>query len=1092
MENQISIIISDLKNKLTLEGQNRIFSNNLELRPEDILKEYRQDQEEFTRCFIIDRVLFEFLKVILAGKNRKFKTPKGERKVDYAISSNNVNILIEAKPLNASDWKLKDESNSDSAVSQIKGVFLLAEVQRQYSFGIATDGFRWIFINNKREIIKEIDIRTDFEKIKSYLKIRKPIPSHKRDEISNTFYDKYNDILHGTREISEKECFVNSISNVDNEEDKEEIAQLTINRLIFIKFLHERGFIRSIKYDWDLFEFLKKLPTYELNAKLRELFFNVLNKPKKERSGLSDVDPHFYEIPYLNGSLFEKADVELSNPEYSIDAKILRYTIRFLDDFKFLDVEELKPNQEAIDPEILGYIFERAMNAIDRKGTGAYYTPKIITEYMAKNTIYPVIIQKTKNYLIKENDYRDEQLKHIKEIDDILNLPPIILDEILKNVIHKITICDPAVGSGAFLLACAQVLFELIMNINVKLNFKYVGLEPEIKKKIIYNLYGVDINSRAIEIARLRIWLWLVEAYLYDHIKPLPNLDCNICVGNSLIGFMDVSKFKKNHIHLDLLEESKEDIGHLIGEYETLKQEYKLSSGEDSKKLKKSFLEIKNKIKNYLDKNFYQLLKIKNFDIDKEKFKNLKIFHWGLEFDEIFSLEKPGEERGFDVIIGNPPYIRIESLDHKLADIYKSFYESVYQRCDIYVAFIETSYKKITNAGRIGLITANQYIVAEYGEKIRELLSSKYFLHKIIDFTHYSVFPGITIYNVIIIGGKVEQRKIKCIIFNSEESIEFMKTDGLTDEIKHKDINNFNIDSDILKNDTWILKDKRETKIIEKIKEKTSIKLGDISLIGSPLKTGRDSILYQKILKEEDNFYISIINDREIKLEKEVWKKILKPRQLNKWTYDEAQGIIFFPYEINKDKFSLIDEKSFNDRYSKTYQFLLEYKEILLNRIDSRKTWKEHGRPWYSLHRFGKPKNYFGKKILTQSVTKEPMYCLDIKDYLYPCGGVVGIVPFDEKDVFWILAYLNSPLIYFLLKSNAPVKRGGYISLDVGLLSEILIPSDNNFREKLTNLCKQIFNNFDDKEKIEKIIDSEIYNFFNLSEEEMEIIEKSC
>lgn len=584
-EISIDILLEDVKKKLTITGAKNVFEDGNELKAEDMINP--QDPEEFTRNFIIDKII-GFLNIELIGTNIKFKTPKRDRKVDYGLKSNNVQLLLEAKAINKDLF----QKGPEGAVNQIKGIFTLVEAKDNYNFGIASDGLKWIFINNQREEVDELNLITDYEKIKAYLKIRRPIPRQKRSEITKKFYMTYNDILHGTHDISEKDCFVNTIQNVEKEEDREEIAQLIINRLIFIKFLHERGFIRTIKYDADVFQFIKTLPTYELNAKLRELFFEVLNKPKKERAGLLKVDPHFYEIPYLNGSLFDKADVERNNPDYSIDANILRYTIKFLDVFKFSESEELKPNQEAIDPEILGYIFEKAMNATDRKGTGSFYTDKIITNHMARNSIYPKIIEKTIKYLINDKGYTKEQVNHLTNIDSILNLPPIILDEILNNVIYKITICDPAVGSGAFLLASAQTIFDLVMKINIKLNNKYIGLEPEIKKKIIYNLYAVDINPRAIEISRLRLWLWLVVSYITDYVQPLPNLDCNICVGNALVGLKDISKYNTNRIQTDLLEESPENIEQLLQKYEEFKNSYKYASGEESKKLKTNYSTI--------------------------------------------------------------------------------------------------------------------------------------------------------------------------------------------------------------------------------------------------------------------------------------------------------------------------------------------------------------------------------------------------------------------------------------------------------------------------------------------------------------------
>jgi len=788
MDEKVSILIAEVKNKIRFDSLKRIFEGGDELRSND-LKE-PQDPEEFTRSFLIDKILFDILNVNLTARNRKFITPRSRRKVDYALKYEKTNFLIEAKPINKDLY----EKSPDGAVNQIKGAFTLAEAKENYEFGIATDGLKWIFINSNREIIDELEVSIDFEKIKSYLKIKKPIPIHKRDEISKKFYKKYNDILHGTHEISEEDCFVNSIENVDTEEDREEIAQLTINRLIFIKFLYERGFIKSIKRDWDLFQFIKKLETYDVNAKLKELFFNVLNKPKKERSGILVVDPHFYEIPYLNGSLFERVKVEINNPDYRIDAKIMRHTIKFLDGFRFTPMEELKSDQDMLDPEILGYIFERAMNATDRKGSGAYYTPRQITEYMAKSTIFPTIVEKTKKYLLESKGYKSEQLKHIKTIEEIVNLPPVVLDEILHNVFYEIKICDSAVGSGAFLLAVSQVLFELVLKIDKKLGLKYVGMEPEIKKRIIYNLYGVDINPRAVEIARLRLWLWLVESYDLDFIKPLPNLDCNICIGNSLIGYVDLSHFKHKYIRLDFLSEDEEEFENLMKEYGKKKSSYKYSIGTEARKLKSEFESVKKLIKQMIDRRYYQFVLSKKIELTKEKFEKLHVFHWGLEFNEIFDLNKNKEERGFDVIIGNPPYVSAvqhSKTNKEERELFRNSYDELYGAFDLYAVFLLNTLRLINQQGAYSWIIPNKFLVSEYSSKVLNKLKENG-LFASIDVSKFDVFHDVGIYPIIILASSTSKGYSNYEI-NDLDDLKNNKLQKTTEIIDYKTFKNFGI-----------------------------------------------------------------------------------------------------------------------------------------------------------------------------------------------------------------------------------------------------------------------------------------------------------
>lgn len=166
----ITDLLDKVEVKIKLESKKRIFENEAELKSSD-LKE-PQDPEEFTRSFLIDEILFNILRIELIGRNRKFDTPTGERKVDYALKYAERKFLIEAKAINKDLY----EKSKDGAVNQIKGAFTLADVKLNYNFGIATDGLIWIFINDERKIIDELDLREDFQKIKSYLIEKKPIP----------------------------------------------------------------------------------------------------------------------------------------------------------------------------------------------------------------------------------------------------------------------------------------------------------------------------------------------------------------------------------------------------------------------------------------------------------------------------------------------------------------------------------------------------------------------------------------------------------------------------------------------------------------------------------------------------------------------------------------------------------------------------------------------------------------------------------------------------------------------------------------------------------------------------------------------------
>nr|QNO53313.1 hypothetical protein AFNPGKIM_00009 [Methanosarcinales archaeon ANME-1 ERB6] len=343
--------------------------------------------------------------------------------------------------------------------------------------------------------------------------------------------------------------------------------------------------------------------------KLRQLFFGVLNTPKDERF---DVNERFREIPYLNGSLFVHTEVEKRNVDYKIKAEILKTVIEFLDSFKFVHKEQLG-NEDSIDPEILGYIFERTMTATDRKGTGAYYT----------------------------------------------------LEEIWKGIVQEIKVLDNACGSGAFLLTAANILFELNRRIDDKLGLG--NSDIALKKWIlVHNLYGVDINPSGIEIAKLRLWLWLVDSYEPERIEPLPNIDYNLRVGNSLIGYVDINDFRQTKLNFlnHFMEEEKPTLDEFLNERNPLLQKYKRAEREEARGLKDKINELDAKIQKLLNGNLYLNYRARGIKISKEDFLHLKPFHWGFEFYDVFDSGKPEEERGFNIIIGNPPYVELSKVGY--------------------------------------------------------------------------------------------------------------------------------------------------------------------------------------------------------------------------------------------------------------------------------------------------------------------------------------------------------------------------------------------------------------------------------------------
>ncbi len=941
---------------------------------------------------------------------------------------------------------------------------------------------KWVFINDKGKF-DELDIITDFDKIKRYIIGEERISQKKLEDISKKFYLEYNDLLHGVKRISKNDCLVNSIQNVENEEDREEIAQIIIDRLIFIKFVQSRGIIKD-----DVLDFLYGLEEYELNHKLNQLFFEVMNTKERNRGS---IDPHFKHIPYLNGSLFEKFDVEKHYSNYRIKAKILKYIIEFLNKFQFIYRESLENQEDVIDPEILGYIFERAMTATDRKGSGAYYTPKEITKYIAENTIYPTITDKANRILLKDKGYKKSEL--IKSIDELFILPATTLNEIWNKIILNLSICDNACGSGAFLLATANILFEVNKKINDKLDLNNTDIS--LKKLILKNIYGVDINPRGIEIARLRLWLWLVESYKSDFIEPLPNIEYNLRTGNSLIGYVDIEQFGTKKITLDDFNGLEESPKFLFNKFHSLKNEYRKAIGDDARKLKVEIEDIREKIDKRLNIELYREIKTKQLDFDKDELLKLKVFHWGFEFYEDFDLDLTSEERGFDIIVGNPPYVK-EFTNRKIFHDVKKCSPSVKQyyegKMDYLYFFIELGIDLLNNEGRISFITTNYWLQAKGAKILREKILNETIIESIFNFNEFTVFEGTGQHNLIFFlkkkdAGKVTKTKIDVAIvqdkkMDKDELIGYFKGGKSSDieSFKSKPQNEFLTD----KNYELTFLPKDIESICQKIKAQQNYKLTEKD-VATGIDVHQDKVIKSHLKKLPDLtigdgiFLISTkeLNDLDlIQTKKETIKPFFTTNELKRYYANKknSEWIIYTTTDIIKKI----------NKYPRIKAHLDKYKQIITSDFGP-----------YGLHRAREEKFFLGEKIISLRKTKQPSF-----SYVnFPSYVSLTFFVIQPKDINlkYLTGILNSKLTHFWLFYKGK-REGNQLQIDKAPILSIPIKKVSEEQQKpLIDLVEKIIALNKDKSSDKKIqeidnkINNYVYKIYGLNKEDVEIIKKN-
>ncbi|HEF3121835.1 TPA: Eco57I restriction-modification methylase domain-containing protein [Campylobacter jejuni] len=978
----------------------------------------------------------------------------------------------------------------------------------------------------------------------------------------------------------EQGTFYTAINSKLKEENFETILKLLIlwlNRILFLKLI-ESNLVR-FNDDKNLkFLNFKKIPDFD---KLSELFFEVLAKEKSTRK-----KSEFAYLPYLNSSLFEKQSIEntLEISSLSNDLKLfyykntvlkddkckakkgqvglLEYLFEFLDSFDFGsddEQSEILSQKELISSSVLGNVFEK----LNGYKEGSFYTPSFITSYMCKESITKVVLDKF-------NAQFDLDAKDISELRKSLRKED---KKAQKELLNSIKICDPAVGSGHFLVSALNVMLSIYDELNLFDEEFYLEVQNDeilitgrkgefieykrpktpkdkahliqqelfhTKKDIIENnLFGVDINPNSCEITKLRLWIELLKHSFYQSfddenyhdLKTLPNIDINIKCGNSLVSYFETGKSLNHYPNIKerinkykrIVKDYKEgfytDKSHINQEIKNLKISFKNFCFAD--KFKKEMKGFNDKCEKYSKKygnflavddenlKFFVSANLTLFDFDEKEaakeFANLKKeydsifnlesnhpFEWRFEFPEI--LDDDGNFKGFDLIIGNPPYIRQEELKELKSHLAKNY--KVYKgTSDIYTYFYELGFNVLKDRGGVlSYITSNKYTRAGYGEALRE------FLLKNVKFLEYTDLNGIKVFDSATVDtsilcfekSKSKDNKFKYLALSNE----ILKTCAY-DIGLYKDFAEFSQNS--LSKESFTFSD-----------ENTSALKAKIERIGTPLKEWQGLNIYRGILTGYNEAFIittekrnEILANCKDEAEKErtakLIRKMLRGRDIKRYSYEWAGlWVIFIPWHfpnVEKPKTMSENEQDLKEQYPSLYKHLLSHKERL-----SKRNKDETGirYEWYCLQRWGA--NYYQEfereKIVYPCImAKEP--CFSYETSFAFAMAPANIITSNSDILKYILAFLNSDFIYLMLRK---FYMGGGIEgeLKTNNLEKLPIPKINSKNQKLAdeliNLVDEILKvKEQDKnantQELENKINSLVYKLYNLNEEEIKIIE---
>ena len=522
-----------------------------------------------------------------------------------------------------------------------------------------------------------------------------------------------------------------------------------MGRIVFLHFLQKKGWLNgNPTFLRDLFFFSPHKDDF-LDQVLEPLFFGIFNTEKGQREKLfasehwdKNLLKEWESMPYLNGGLFERDEIDKMN--IKLPASLFDNLFNFLASYNFT-VDENDPDDAEIgvDPEMLGKIFESLLE--DNKAKGAFYTPKEIVRYMCKESLIAHLASKL-------SDVADGVIRAFVESHEMQpELEP--YRDTLSKALREMKICDPAIGSGAFPMGLLNELWRCREALGTQMS------RLQLKKEIIENnIYGVDIERGAIDIARLRFWLSIVVDS--DKAEPLPNFDYKFMQGNSLIesyGGFDLSRIAgktvgrpstATQLVLGLDSDlSRKNLQRLLRDYFSVTDHQKKASMRQAIND-----EVKNLIRESLGGTTANLAKLNALDPSA----NQDFFLWHTWFKDIF------DKGGFDIVIANPPYISAieakKTIDDFVRQQYKKTYITASGTYDIYVIFIELGFKLLRNDGILSYITPSKYLSAEYAKTLREFIIKYYSVELISDFSSIRVFENAGVSTMISTFRKCKQR----------------------------------------------------------------------------------------------------------------------------------------------------------------------------------------------------------------------------------------------------------------------------------------------------------------------------------------------
>lgn len=894
-----------------------------------------------------------------------------------------------------------------------------------------------------------------------------------------------------------------------------------VNRLLFLKLV-ESQILMYQKGDAS-YRFMNtdKIANFD---ELNIFFFKVLGKKIEDRD--EDVLKRYPNVPYLNSSLFEPTEDEkhlkirgIPDAQMEIWGKTvlkdergkrakgtlpnLDYIFKFLDAYNFASDAQggvTSTSKTLINASVLGLIFEKINGYKD----GSFFTPGFITDYMARDVLERTVVQKFN----EKKSWKCENLEDVSDkIDDISEA---------NEIVDDIRIADVAVGSGHFLVSALNRLLVIKSELNILCDadgkrikrrdlilkvdndelsvvddegepFEYKPGNEESqryqealfneKRRIIENcLFGVDLNPNSVNICRLRLWIELLKnAYYtkesgYKQLQTLPNIDINIKVGDSLLSKYPVQNGRliADYLTRDERADRKRDsLKNSLIEYRQLVQEYKTGKSQSSKMmLRQKIAGIKSRMVEDVQIEMFD--EYKGSAGDTIDFSNS--LEWMFEFPEV--LDDKGRFTGFDAIIGNPPYVQLQSMG-EMSDVYSKRDYSCYNKsADLYCLFVERAYSLLKKNGYFSFIMPNKWMLVDYGKELRQFMSQTS-LKKILNFGDVQFFADATIYVCIFVSQKSGDKMpvLACSLNSKNYHGEFEK------EVKAA---TFEFPAENFEASEWSIRNKLHDSVLQKMNVGTALKDMPISIYRGIL-TGFNEAFFidgktrEKLIAEDPK-------------SEELIKPLLRGRDINAWvTEKEDQYLIgtFPALNLDIDQYPAIKNHLLSFGIEKLEQtgakHIVNGEEIKARKKTSNKWFETQDQIGY-YKEFAKPKIVYPNMTSvfpftydeTGSLSNDKSFIITEKDNSQNLPkGTENVIASEAKQsnaechpgaegdrahlLKALLAIFNSNLVKLWIWYNCPELMGGTREIRKAYFENLRIPLDNTeLLQQLATLADEI------------------------------------